>query len=63
MLVLMQNDFPVGIYTDKQKAEIAAWEHYNQNYLHSNRPKFSFNYLAFEFEIDSKPASVAGIRV
>jgi len=52
VFVLMQNDYPIGVYTDEQGAMFAATEHYEARYKYTNRPMEDFHYRPYEFALD-----------
>lgn len=52
MIVLMQADYPIGIYTTTEKAEEAAEEHYQRRYGISSHAKPDFYYRQYDFEVD-----------
>jgi hypothetical protein len=55
LLVLMQNDFPIGIYSSFDEAMKASDVHYNKNYKHhGGREKKFYHYRAVEFVVDAE---------
>lgn len=53
LLVLMQNDYPNGIYTTEALAKIAADAHYQQHYKgmtpHLTLTQADYHYRTYEF--------------
>lgn len=56
LIVLMQNDYPVGIYTDEEKADLAAKEHYERHYqrIGTGRQMSDYHYRQYEFVVNGR---------
>ena len=56
LLVLMQNDYPIGIYTTWELADSAANIHYKERYgnQYPLREKKLYNYRTYEFVVDAE---------
>lgn len=55
MIVLMQNDYPIGIYTTPELADAATSEHYQRHYAHDHqRTMADYHYRQYTFVVDAR---------
>lgn len=55
MIVLMQNDYPIGIYTTPELADAAALEHYQRHCAHDlQRTIADYHYRQYTFIVDAR---------
>lgn len=56
LMVLMQNDYPIGTYSSEDTARAAADKHYERRYkgMNVNLTQADYHYRTYEFTVDAE---------